>query len=390
MPDLEGRFRQADDLPVEELWDDISTRRPRPSSPSAKGRTIVALSALGLATMAILIAFKAFGGGAPAGPIVPSFSPVPHANGDIAFVRGSMAIAGSSAQIYVVHPDGTDVRQITHGLHIGGGLAWSPEGRQIAFVQTGGEFGPSNIYVIDSDGSGLRQLTQGSRHDQSDAPSWSPDGSRIAFSASRFVGNSTQPSAIYLMDPSGGHLTRVAECSQPRCSNDGGYLDPAWSPDGSRIVFTESGDLLVVDLRTGRINTIVDCPDHEPGLCLAYQPSWSPDGHRILFALNEPFGSKQNPSNAGSTVSVAVVDADGRGMRSLFTTRSAGANILEPGWSPDGRFVVFSLHEAAPTAGSQLQSTVIVMDPDGQHQRAVVSSLGLQDQTCCPAWQPRP
>ena len=56
MPDLEGRFRQADDLPVEELWDDISTRRPRPSSPSAKGRTIVALSALGLATMAILIA----------------------------------------------------------------------------------------------------------------------------------------------------------------------------------------------------------------------------------------------------------------------------------------------------------------------------------------------
>ncbi len=320
----------------------------------------------------------------PVRAIAPSFSPVSHANGDIAFVRGPMFIGGSSAQIYLVGPDGANVRQATRGLHVGVGLTWSPDGKQIAFEQTGGEFGPSNIFVVGADGSGLRQLTHGSGSDHNVTPSWSPDGSRIAFAASRFEGNSSEPYAIYVMDPSGAHLTRVARCTAPQCNNDGGYTDPTWSPDGARITFGEGGDLLTTDLRTGRINTLVNCPDHVPGLCAADQPSWSPDGRWILFVEHDFV------EQGRSALSIEVVEADGGGKHSLFTTTNDGADILEPSWSPDGRFVVFSLSEAGPAVGSQLGSSVIVVDADGTHRRTVVSSSGQQDQTCCPAWQPRP
>jgi dipeptidyl aminopeptidase/acylaminoacyl peptidase len=114
--------------------------------------------------------------------------------------------------------------------------AWSPDGTELAFlsppVVDGGP--PNNIWLAHPDGTGLRQLTRG-RFDGE--PSWSPDGSRIAFDSSR-----TGRSQLFTIKPDGSALTALS----PSRSNDGG---PAWSPDGKTLVFeSSSGKLTTLEL----------------------------------------------------------------------------------------------------------------------------------------------
>src|SRR5258708_73518 len=100
--------------------------------------------------------------------------------------------------------------------------AWSPNGRQIAFVSDR-ELSPA-IYVMNADGSGQRRLTYGSSDDE--GPAWSPDSQRIAFSRIVF-----RDSNIYVMNADGSALT-------PLYRAYGNYsVTPPWSPDGRQIAF---------------------------------------------------------------------------------------------------------------------------------------------------------
>ena len=96
---------------------------------------------------------------------------------------------GPSYQIWTVRPDGTDPRQV---VDLGscerggctGGLVWSPDGSMLAFDSARGpaptyptsSLRPLAIYVVHADGSELHRI-----NDDGSWPSWSPDGSRIAF-----------------------------------------------------------------------------------------------------------------------------------------------------------------------------------------------------------------
>ena len=74
-----------------------------------------------------------------------------------------------------MNADGSGKRLLTRDAWQG--LAWSPDGRKIAFVGGGGK---SEIYVINADGSGQRRLTRTAGYEF--GPAWSPDGRKIAFS----------------------------------------------------------------------------------------------------------------------------------------------------------------------------------------------------------------
>jgi Tol biopolymer transport system component len=124
--------------------------------------------------------------------------------------------------------------------------AWSPDGRQIAFVSY--RDGNSEIYLLDLRTGQLRNLTNHPGVDIS--PVWSPDGSQLAFESSR---NGYQ--GISVIDLETGvirDLTGHAYASQ----------SPTWSPDSRRIVFQSKRgpywDLYMIDLQTGEIRNLTN------------------------------------------------------------------------------------------------------------------------------------
>ncbi|HEY6150133.1 MAG TPA: hypothetical protein VIW19_06405 [Gaiellaceae bacterium] len=152
----------------------------------------------------------------------------------IAFSRlADPALPIEQATLRLADSSGSNVRGL--GLIRGVSPAWSPDGSRIAFVSFADRNGPAcpandscppsgEIYVVGADGTGLTRLTTSQADDEH--PTWSPDGSRIAF-ASGFVLASQGHAPWLLTIPSaGGSATRIGRFS--------GVLDPAWSPAGVR------------------------------------------------------------------------------------------------------------------------------------------------------------
>ena len=133
-------------------------------------------------------------------------------------------------QIYSMASDGSDVRRLT-STGIARYPSWSPEGTTIAFSWRAGTGDGDHVFIIAADGSGMTGLTSGSTTADGE-PVWSPDGAKIAFTSNR-AGSAT--SNIYVMDADGSDIT-------PLTVNAGVNFNPAWSLDGSRIAFASTRD----------------------------------------------------------------------------------------------------------------------------------------------------
>jgi Tol biopolymer transport system component len=215
--------------------------------------------------------------------------------------------------ICVMNTDRTGFAVLTPGPIHADQPAWSPDGARIAFRRwpqgaTPGRFNPTRIWVMNADGSGQKNLTEDSGEDSwQETPTWSPrqsDGSyRIAYSHQTMSGEYVV-GRIYSIRHDGG--ARRAE------TTGGEYLErePAWSPDGSAIVFvrtggTAFGDLWRVDAGGGneRQFMAVDPADDQRS------PTWSPDGQYLAFT------SKHEPS------------ADNRWSYQIYTVRADGSGL---------------------------------------------------------------
>lgn len=160
--------------------------------------------------------------------VKPSWSP----DGEwIAFLNES----GMLGDIYLVRPDGTDLKQMTDSNDISrdGDLVWSPDGKKLAYSAS--RDGNIEIYLLDIEEAlqgkaSSQQLTDTAPPIRNLVTSWSPDGSRIAFSSDQ-VNNSE----IYLMNPDGSDVVRLT-------NNPASDVEAAWSPDGSRIAFSSNRD----------------------------------------------------------------------------------------------------------------------------------------------------
>ena len=187
-----------------------------------------------------------------------------------------------TCSLYGIGVIGSGPRKLVDSVEATGGIAWSPDGRRIAFLGYEqaqlGEWPRDNyIYIVNRDGSNLVRLAEASSR-----PAWSPDGSTIAFMR-RDHGNS-----LFIMNPDGSELQRIANLNSPFMPKWAWTLSQefSWSPDGSEI--------LLQDYPFIRVNADgTDYPGKEshyaafagPERWYTASASWSPNGSRIAIAV---------------------------------------------------------------------------------------------------------
>ena len=206
--------------------------------------------------------------------------------------------------------------------------SFSPDGSQIAFAWTGeDEARESQFHLYVKVIGGEKPLRLTTHAGEWIAPAWSPDGRRIAFAR----GGQNAP-GIFLVPALGGPERKLLDVPSENFSF---YLQAvlSWSPDGKRLAFAD-GDA------EGRACPASPCSTSRrwsvagwtlgPRACARlWIPAFSPDGKSLAVACEVSFSRER----------LFVMSATGGGGRSLL---AAPADLTGLAWTPDGRFVVFT------------------------------------------------
>jgi Tol biopolymer transport system component len=283
-----------------------------------------------------LLAVSVVGSAGAAGPIQPVhfWSPAWSPDGKrIAFV--SNRDGSDFGNVYVASADGSDLRRVSNDEFGKTGVAWSPNGKWIAYQAY------AYIDEVSPDGRQHRRLT-GYGGTQ---PDFSPSGRRIVYAngAAEFY------SSIYVMRPDG---SKKVPAALPRESES--LAEPTWSPDGQELAFGV-GTAADTNFITPYLAIINQYRGKRTRLAVGhtiYSADWSPSGRKLLLVedprVNDPRGNTR----------ISVLDLRTRrlhflGRHATFTAR----------WSPSGRRILFE-------NGGRL----FIMNADGSNVREIAPS----------------
>ena len=231
-------------------------------------------------------------------------------------------------EVWVMNSDGTGKRKVAANAGDDASPSWSPNGTKIAFSKNS-----ADIWVVNADGTGQKRLTFTPDRQERD-PAYSPDGTKIAYTVSPVSGG-TQ---VYVMGANGAGQRNLTPEEDVECPDGGSYAHnvvsrhASWSPRGTRIAFTGAGGCTAGGSVTGGLNIWVMKPDGSAKRQLTDdentqddQPAYSPDGTRISFVSDRD-------SNAAFPQEIYTMNAaDGSAIRRLTTNRAFDGY---PDWQP--------------------------------------------------------
>jgi TolB protein len=294
----------------------------------------------------------------------------------IAFTSTRDCPTPTSSEIFLMNPDGTNVRRLTENLDCVDGDAFpalSLDGKKIVFDSNRLRLptepnNTSDLFLMNTDGTEQTYLIRGS------STTWSPDSKNIAFHASASgtglpttpnPGAATSDSDIFVANVD-DLLARVA--GPQNITNNGSDTidnDPDWSPDGTKIAFTSHPPS---DNPNNPIHAeiYVINPDGTELTRLTFNnyeeraPSWSPDGSRIVFMARVG-------THGGNGFEICVMNADGTNFVQLTDNAVFEST---PTFSPDTQKIVF----ARDVGGGQ---ELFLMNADGTNQIQLTDTVGV-------------
>ena len=291
----------------------------------------------------------------------------PGTNGYLAFTRAVAVGSASGPQtqgVAVARPDGGDERLVTSaGGYIDTEVGWSADGRRLVFARAPDQNRTeSDVFVINADGTGLARVTNSGSTTATTAPgattsttahalvptgypgtdtepAWSPDGTRIVFSSSR-SGNRD----IWVINVDGTNPVRITTAS----TDD---VDPQWSPDGTRIAYVNLGGTaptvhtVAPDGSSDAVVTNGECPD------------WAPNSQELVF------GRRHNIGSASPNYDFHRIRRDGTNEQVVRINDNAVQTALcTISWSPDG--TMFAYSRFSPGLGSSFVALMTVSGAD--------------------------
>ena len=308
----------------------------------------------------------------------------PGSNGDILFTRTREGVNGGPAHaklaLFSKESSPTRTQATKSGLDLVQGApqfnnrnaAYAPDGRNLVFASDrhGPEAGRTCFELYFTSGESSHRKTHTflapAVPANADYPSWSPDGTRIAYIAS-FTGGPAQTMELRLVDVIGSRIL-INQVAPER---------PAWSPDGGRITVVRWNQLWDFQLTTQRCVRLTGATDGS-GWPRRKAPAWSPDGRRLAFSQQ---------TLEGGPWSLWWMNADGSQAQQL--THGENDDTC-PEWSPDGTRLVY----VSNRGGSQdlyCRAVLAAPAPGGlgdEIDRLTVSPAGTS--CSCPSWRTLP
>ena len=318
-------------------------------------------------------------------------------NGKFAFVRSS------PGSIWSMNADGSGKKALTPHYPYAviarddSEPEWSPSGTKIVFTRSRQTTGVSSgepateIDVMNANGSNQTRLTHSALNDHS--PTWSPDGTKIAFVRERMLSKTAtstpQPyGELYVMNADGSGERRLTQivldvCNKNTLTGEGDNLDatqPAWSPDSARIAFTSTspqypcrGEISVINA-DGSGQRQLTGNGGSNDVTQASNAAWSPDGRKIIYQGGASFFDQ--------VTEIWVMNADGSG-RTRLTTNDGfcpykcpnNETHTQPSWSPDGTKIAYTREIPSKTIDQRHLFDVFTMNPDGSGEKLLVRDI---------------